>query len=257
MTAERAAALVMWWVRTYSRGLPAAVARRRLEEIASDVHDHMAHERSRGGAEWRIALGIVSRMVRGVPADTAWRRRQAGGLLPAWARRLALGVAAILLVPAVAMRFSDEVAWTPSDFAVAGALLFGAGLALRLLAHGARAGAYRLAAALAVGGTLLLVWLVGAVGVVGADGDPLDLLYGAVLATGLVGAMIARLQPAGMARTLAAMALAQAGVTTCALLAGRHEAASSSVAELIGLNAMFVVAFAASARLFRRAARAT
>jgi hypothetical protein len=48
-------------------------------------------------------------------------------------KKLLLGVAVatalLLLVPALAMLFTSEVAWGPGDFVVAGLLLFGAGAA--------------------------------------------------------------------------------------------------------------------------------
>lgn len=75
MTPERAAAHVARWVRCYTRPLPAAVAERRLEEITADLHDHIACERARGTGERRLALSILSRMVRGLLADASWRRR--------------------------------------------------------------------------------------------------------------------------------------------------------------------------------------
>jgi len=40
---------------------------------------------------------------------------------------VALATALLLLLPAVAMQFTSEVAWGPGDFVVAGVLLFGAG----------------------------------------------------------------------------------------------------------------------------------
>ncbi len=67
---------------------------------------------------------------------------------------------------------------------------------------------------------MLLIWVILAVGVIGDSGDPQDLMYVAVLPVGLVGAVIARLQPRGMARTLVAMALTQASVAAVALVAG-------------------------------------
>lgn len=42
--------------------------------------------------------------------------------------RIVLLTACILFVPLVAMQFSDEVNWSPSDFVIAGALLVGTGL---------------------------------------------------------------------------------------------------------------------------------
>ena len=75
MTPERVARLVARWVRFYTRKLPSPIAERRVGEIGADLHDHIAHERARGTRDRPIALSILSRMVRGLPADAAWRRR--------------------------------------------------------------------------------------------------------------------------------------------------------------------------------------
>jgi hypothetical protein len=75
MTPERAAALVTRWVRCYTRHLPGPLAGRRLGEITADLHDHITHEQNRGTTGRRIALSVVSRMVRGLPADAIWRSR--------------------------------------------------------------------------------------------------------------------------------------------------------------------------------------
>ncbi|MGH9867966.1 MAG: hypothetical protein ACREAA_07375 [Candidatus Polarisedimenticolia bacterium] len=108
---------------------------------------------------------------------------------------------------------------------------------------------------LALATPLLLVWMIGAVGVLGRDGDRADLLYIGVLAVGVIGAIIARFQPLGMARALTATALAQALVAVIALIAGMHRAPYSSVGEILGLNGLFVALFLGSAWLFRNAAR--
>jgi hypothetical protein len=253
MIPERVAELISWWVRFYTRDLPAPTARRRIDEIDSDLHDQIAHERADGTSDRRIALGILSRMARGLAADVAWRRRHAPTRLGAG--RVAIATAFVLLVPLLAMQFTDEVAWSPADFAVAGLLLFGAGLTYRLVARRAGTSAYRVAVGLAVAAALLLIWLVGAVGVIGEDGDRADLMYGGVLLVGIVGAVLTRFRPAGMARALLGMGLAQGLVAIIALIGGKHEAPTSSVPELIGLNGIFVALFIGSALLFRRAGR--
>jgi hypothetical protein len=267
MTPERMAELVARWVRFYTRELPTRVAQRRVDEINADLHDHIEHERARGTSERRIALSIVSRMVRGLPADTSWRGRHANEVTHAstadearktskTAFRSGVRVAlATLLVPLVAMQFTDEVVWNPADFAVAGILLFGAGLTYELIARKAGNIAYRAAVGVAVAAAFILVWLMGAVGVIGAEGDRADLMYFGVLAVGIIGAVIARLRPMGMARALLATALAQALVGVIALIAGKHQAPISSVFEIVGLNGCFVALFIGSAWLFRHAAR--
>ena len=114
---------------------------------------------------------------------------------------------------------------------------------------------YRFAIVLALATAFVLVWLIGAVGVIGVEGDPFDLMYFAVLAVGIVGAIITRLQPRGMARALFATALAQALVTVIALIAGKHQSSVSSVPEILILNGFFIALFLGSARLFGNAAR--
>ena len=115
--------------------------------------------------------------------------------------------------------------------------------------------AYRAAIAVAVGTALFLVLAMGALGIVGIEGDRADLLYLGGLAIGVVGAALARLRPAGMAQAMAATAAAMIGAGLVALLLGKHEAEYSSIPEIMGLSAMFAVLFSASAWLFRRCQR--
>jgi hypothetical protein len=270
MTPERMAELVARWVRFYTRKLPTPIARRRVEEIDADVHDHIAHERAHGTSDRRIALGIVSRMVRGLAADAAWRGRHAKATAhPSTSEEamktsktayrstigIVLAAAFILLLPLLAMQITDEVVWDLADFAVAGALLVGTGLLLALAARKVGNSAYRAAVGVALAAAFILLWLMGAVGIIGVEGDRADLLYLGVLAVGITGALIARFRPDGMARALLATALAQALVAVIGLIAGKHQAPVTSVPELVGLNGFFVALFVGSAWLFRRAAR--
>ena len=114
--------------------------------------------------------------------------------------------------------------------------------------------AYRSATGITLVAAFLLVWLSLGVGIIGRDGDPANLMYFGVLAVGIIGAVIARLQPYGMARALYAMALAQALVAAFALIAGLG-LPWSGPAEILILNGFFIGMFAGSAWLFRRAGR--
>jgi hypothetical protein len=174
--------------------------------------------------------------------------------MPRRATRVVLVAALILMVPLVAMQVSGQVAWTPFDFAVAGALLVGTGLAYELAASRARNVAYRAAVGLALAGALLLVWVDLAVGLIGSEDNPANLMYLGVLAIGIVGAILARLRPLGMARALLATALAQAAVAVIAVVLRLGAPANSPVELLLG-NGLFVALFAGSASLFRHAAR--
>ena len=79
---------------------------------------------------------------------------------------------------------------------------------------------YKLAVCLALATPLLLAWMIGAVGVLGREGDPADWMYIGVFAVAIICAVAARFRPAGMARALFATALAQALVAVIALIAG-------------------------------------
>src|SRR5688572_8042949 len=59
---------------------------------------------------------------------------------------------------------------------------------------------YRFAVGVALAAALFLVWMNLAVGLIGTEDNPANLLYGGVLAVGIIGAIIARFRPHGMAR---------------------------------------------------------
>jgi hypothetical protein len=212
MTPEAVAGLVVRWVRSYTRGLPSPIAARRVEEIDADLYDHIAHERASGQPRGRIALGVLSRMIRGLPADIEWRRHE--------------------------QRRARAVGPSPRG----GSMI-------------TNKTAYRIAAIIALGTALLLVWGVSAMGVIGAEGDPFDLLYIAVLAVGLIGAVLVRFRPEGMVLVLVAMAATQALIALIGLAVGKQDVPVSSVAEILYLNGFFVALFLGSAWLFRHAAR--
>ncbi|MEW6491079.1 MAG: hypothetical protein AB1589_00810 [Cyanobacteriota bacterium] len=169
---------------------------------------------------------------------------------------LALGTAFILLLPLLAMLFTDQVVWDLTDFIVAGALIFGTGLAYELVARKGGTMAYRVAVGIALAAALLLVWMNLAVGIIGSEDNPVNLMYFGVLAIGILGATIARLRPQGMAHALFATALAQALVPVLALIIKKPQVtsveASMGVLGVLGLNAFFVMMFIGSALLFRR-----
>jgi hypothetical protein len=112
---------------------------------------------------------------------------------------------------------------------------------------------YRLGLGLAIATVLFLVWAVGALGIIG-EGGRADRMYALVLAVAVLGSLVARFRPGGMALALAATALTQALVTAIALATGQQDTEGASVVDILGINAMYVALFGLSALLFRRAA---
>jgi hypothetical protein len=76
---------------------------------------------------------------------------------------ITLTTAFILLIPLVAMQFTNQVAWTVSDFVAAGVLLFGASCTLTLLFD--KAGKYRAAGTVVVVLVFIYIWAELAVGI--------------------------------------------------------------------------------------------
>jgi hypothetical protein len=159
------------------------------------------------------------------------------------------------LLPLLAMQFSDGMDWDLADFALFGAMLIGACGAYELAARVAGSLAYRSAAGLALAAAFLLLWINLAVGLIGSEDHPANLLYGGVLAIGLIGAVIARFQPEGMARALVATALAQVSVGVIALMAGWGATGANWPQVIVILTLAFAAMWLGSAWLFRKAAR--
>ena len=172
--------------------------------------------------------------------------------------RLALVTTALLLIPFVAMQFTREVNWTLSDFVFAGGLIFGTGLVYQLIAGQANGPAYRFGIGLALAAGFLLIWLNGAVGLIGSEHNPANLLYAGVLGVAGLGALLARFRPAGLARAMTAAAAAQVAVPLLALAIWRPWSATAdepwNTGQVVGVTVLFVVLWGGAALLFRRAA---
>jgi hypothetical protein len=168
--------------------------------------------------------------------------------------RIAVGTGLILLIPLFLWLLAIW-RWRPGALVCAFVLLSGAaGLTYQLVVAGKLSNqAYRFGVGVALAAVLLLVWMNAAVGGILGD-DPANMMYFGVLLVGLIGAIIARLEPRGMARALFATAFAMVLVPAVALLIGTP-AFANGVAAVFGLHACYAMLFVGSALLFRRAAR--
>jgi len=159
----------------------------------------------------------------------------------------------ILMIP-LAMQFTGEVDWNES-IAYSIILLIIGGAYEMVIALKKRNKAYRRAFYTGLAGALLLGWANGAVGIIGSENNPANLMYGAVFAVGLIGALISRFRPRGMARTLFAVALVQVLIPVFALLVWPAKASwgDAGVIGVFVINFIFASIFVVSALLFRRA----
>ena len=80
---------------------------------------------------------------------------------------IVLGVLILLLVPLIAMQFTDEVNWSILDFVVAGALLLSTGLICEFVIRKVINIRYRILICITLLIMLILIWLELAVGIFG------------------------------------------------------------------------------------------
>lgn len=73
----------------------------------------------------------------------------------------------LLLIPLIAMQFSDEVNWTLFDFVVAAILLLGTGLVIEFVLRNVKKITHRIIICIIILAVLLLIWAELAVGIFG------------------------------------------------------------------------------------------
>jgi hypothetical protein len=167
-------------------------------------------------------------------------------------RILGWGSAAVLLLlPLIAMQFTEQVDWSAADFLVFGAMLAITGFALESAVRMTPSGLARAGFAVAILTAFLVVWANLAVGIIGAEENPANSLYFGVLAIGILGTAIARGRAPGMARTMVVMALAMALAPMIALAAGWT--GTNGLAATYLFTGMVCATWLASAGLFKRA----
>ena len=132
-----------------------------------------------------------------------------GGGRPGELRGWGIAVSALLL-PFMAMQLTSEVNWTGSDFLFAAILIGAVGLLFELAVRMSDSRSYRAGVGLALTASFLTIWATGAVGMIGDEGNPLNLMFAAVLLIALLGSALGGFRAGGMARAMAAAAVGPA-----------------------------------------------
>ena len=156
----------------------------------------------------------------------------------------------LLLLPLV-----TGAPWTLSDYVVMGAMFLVAGMGVEFAVRASGDTAYRLAAATAIATAFLLVWVNLAVGFLGDEDNPANLIFIAVLAVAIGGAFLARFEAAAMTRAMLAAAAGQALAGVAGLAAGWASPGNSGIYEVVMGTSLFTGLWLVSAGLFGTAAR--
>lgn len=147
--------------------------------------------------------------------------------------------------------------WSNGDFVLAIAMFGTAGGLIELAAWASRSCAYRWAAILAVMAAFLTVWINGAAGILGEEGNPANLMFLAVIVLVAAGALLSGFKALGMARTMAAAASAHIAACIVGFGAGLGAPGAAGLREALLAIVLFAPLWGGSAALFARAALAS
>ena len=176
---------------------------------------------------------------------------QAIEMSPATTRALRIAgwslAAGLLALPAVAMQFTDEVDWTGGDFLFAAIMFTTIGGLLELAARVSASLAYRVGSAMAVGTGFLTIWITLAVGIVGAEDNPQNILYFGIVGMAICVAVAALGDPRALARGMRATAVFQGLVCLVHVI--------DAIYPAVLIDGFFTMTWLTAGALFARAAK--
>jgi hypothetical protein len=165
---------------------------------------------------------------------------------------VAIATIVILLLPLLAMNFTDEVNWGIGDFIVMGSMLMFAGFGYLMISNLSTNSAYKVASAIAIAIGFFILWSNLAVGIIGSQSHPANLLFLSVYAIAALGALRSKFKPLGMMKTMLACAAALALIPLCAMVFWNVD--ELNIENSIALSLFMAVILSFSARMYRKAA---
>ncbi len=188
-----------------------------------------------GEQQWRVLSKLR-------PGSGPWRRA-------AWVL-----AAAIMLVPVSVQLFSGNFGWSIFDFIGVAIILLAGCLIFDFTARRAPNLSYLAGAGAALAAGFGSLVVNGAVGLVGSEDEPHNLLFLFVLIIAIGGAAIAEGRPSSMARAMFTAALTHVFVSVALVLKARGISDGDPQMEVVGL-AMFAGIWLASGWLFQHASK--
>ena len=174
--------------------------------------------------------------------------------LPEAAIAPAIGALIVITIPLVAMQFTAEVVWTLSDFVIAWSILFLIGFAYQAISRKTQHFAFKIATGIAAFTTIFIIWSNLAVGIIGNEENPLNLLYFGVILLVIFGTYIAQLQASAMFRVMLSVAALHAFVSVIGLSIFSAQNPEYTIMNVIVINCVFVILWIVSALLYRTSA---
>lgn len=159
----------------------------------------------------------------------------------------------LISIPLIAMQFTAEVVWTVFDFGIAWSLIFGAGFTFQLVSKKTENSAYKIATGLAVFASLAILWVNGAVGIIGNESNPLNLLFGVVLMMVVFGSYIAKLEAKGMSRVMVVTAVTQILITFSGTMIHLGQNPGYQFSGILRITMIFTVVWLLASLFYRRA----
>lgn len=157
------------------------------------------------------------------------------------------GIVGLLLLPAVAMRFTTEVNWSGGDFLFAFLMLGGVGLAVELTVRANPAWSYRAGMGIVLAACFLTTWINLAVGIVGNENNPVNTLFFLAPLAAIAGLVLSGFRARGMAVATTLAAIVQLSVMLYIWATGQGFP--------IGVTVFFGTLWLVAATLFRQAGR--
>ena len=154
----------------------------------------------------------------------------------------------LLTIPAIA-----NWPWSAADFVVAGAMFAVAGGTFELAVRSSGNIWYRTGAAIALATAFLVVWINLAVGIIGSEDNPLNLMFFGVIAAALAGSIATRFRAGGMARSMTIAAILQGVIGVAVFLFNLGHGEPPGALPLLLLIELFALAWLLSAWCFRKA----
>jgi hypothetical protein len=166
----------------------------------------------------------------------------------------AIGSTLFLIIPLTGMLMNAGVNWGFFDFIFAWVFIFSAGFTYKYIASKKSNAKYKAALGIAVFISLFIVWSNLAVGIIGSEDNPVNIIYFVMLFAVIIGGVTVKFQPKGLSILMFATAAAHGLIPFIAIVligAENIEHFTSEMTTQIGIHLFIIMLWIISGLLFR------